>query len=57
MAAPHLTSDQFRQIGHRMVDFVADYMGSVQVWPVLSRDKPDEVLARLPDSASPAGYS
>ena len=53
--APHLTPEQFRVLGHRMVDFVADYMGSVQVWPVLSREKPGDVLARLPEHPPEVG--
>lgn len=53
--APHLTPDQFRALGHRMVDFVADYMDSVRVWPVLSQDKPGDVLARLPEHPPESG--
>jgi aromatic-L-amino-acid decarboxylase len=53
--APHLTPDQFRQLGRRMVDFVADYMESVRVWPVLSQDKPGDTLARLPEHPPETG--
>lgn len=52
---PHLSPEQFRALGHRMVDFVADYMDSVGVWPVMSQDKPGDVLARLPERPPETG--
>ncbi|VAX39004.1 Aromatic-L-amino-acid decarboxylase [hydrothermal vent metagenome] len=53
--APHLSPDEFRVLGHRMVDFVADYMGSVSMWPVKSQDNPGDVLTRLPESPPEVG--
>lgn len=52
---PHLTPEQFRALGHRMIDFLADYMGSVSVWPVMSRDAPGDVLSRLPEHPPETG--
>ncbi len=46
---PHMTPDEFRALGHRMVDLVADYMRTVERLPVLSKDVPGDVLARLPE--------
>ncbi|MFG0241955.1 MAG: pyridoxal-dependent decarboxylase [Phycisphaerales bacterium JB054] len=51
----HLTPEQFRELGHRMVDFLADYQASVGMWPVKSQDKPGDVLARLPESPPERG--
>lgn len=51
----HLTPEQFRELGHRMVDFLADYQGSVGMWPVKSQDEPGDVLARLPESPPERG--
>lgn len=52
---PHLSPEEFRRLGHRMVDFIADYMDSVSVWPVLSQDQPGDVLSRLPASPPQRG--
>ncbi len=45
---PHLSPDEFRALGHRAVDWIADYLRRVESLPVLSRAKPGEVAARLP---------
>jgi aromatic-L-amino-acid/L-tryptophan decarboxylase len=42
--------DQFREIGHRMVDWIADYWQSVESLPVRSMVQPGEVAAKLPSS-------
>lgn len=52
---PHLTPDQFRELGHRMVDYLAEYMQTVGARPVMSRDGPGDVLARLPASPPERG--
>ncbi|MDQ7014719.1 MAG: pyridoxal-dependent decarboxylase [Planctomycetota bacterium] len=52
---PHLSPEQFRELGHRMVDFLADYQASVGMWPVKSQDEPGDVLARLPESPPQRG--
>ena len=38
----------FRDHGHELIDWVADYMESVEKYPVMSRVKPGEILERLP---------
>ncbi len=45
---PHLSPDEFRTLGHRVVDWIADYMGRVESLPVQSRVRPGDVLAMLP---------
>ncbi len=47
----HMTPDQFRRWGHRVVDWIADYQERVQSFPVLSRVKPGDVRAALPGAA------
>jgi aromatic-L-amino-acid/L-tryptophan decarboxylase len=46
--APHMSPNQFRALGHRMVDWVAAYMERVADLPVLSQTTPGEVAAKLP---------
>ena len=46
-----MSPDQFRTLGHRMVDWVADYMERVESVPVASRARPGDLLAALPKSA------
>ncbi len=46
----HWNAELFRREGHRMVDWVAEYLdGGSRKHPVLSRVKPGDVAARLPD--------
>jgi len=44
----HMTSDDFRRHGHKMVDWIADYYSRIESYPVLSQAKPGEVRAGLP---------
>lgn len=38
----------FRKYGHELIDWVADYMETVETYPVMSRSKPGEIRASLP---------
>jgi len=51
-AVPHMTLDEFRAVGHRMVDWIAAYWENVETKPVLAQVKPGETAAKLPGSAS-----
>lgn len=46
----HMTPEQFRSLGHRMVDWIADYMARVERLPVRSTVEPGWVLGRLDQS-------
>ena len=48
MSSPHLTPEEFREHGHRVVDWIADYWSSVGERPVLAQVQPGEVAAALP---------
>jgi len=52
---PHMSSEQFRALGHRMVDWIAAYWERVETLPVMSQVKPGEVKAGLPGSAPELG--
>ncbi len=41
----------FRRHGHRLVDWIADYLEQVERYPVLSRVAPGEIAAALPSRA------
>jgi aromatic-L-amino-acid/L-tryptophan decarboxylase len=43
-----MTPEEFRQIGHRVVDLIADYRRDVGKRPVMARTRPGEVRAALP---------
>jgi len=53
----HMTPAEFRALGHRMVDWIADYMGRVDELPVCSRVEPGWVLARLPEHPPERGMA
>lgn len=40
--------DEFRQLGHQMVDWIADYLNGIEQYPVLSQIKPGDVKNKLP---------
>ena len=45
--------DEFRRHGHRVVDWMADYLANVGQYPVRAQVRPGEIAARLP-AAPPA---
>jgi aromatic-L-amino-acid decarboxylase len=52
-----MTPDEFRDLGHRMVDWIADYWDRVEQFPVLSQVRPGDVLAKLPLHAPEHGLA
>ena len=42
--------ESFRRYGHQLIDWIADYLAHTERYPVLSRVKPGEIKARLPQS-------
>ena len=41
---------EFRNYGHELVDWMADYLDGIEDYPVRSMVKPGEILAKLPDA-------
>jgi aromatic-L-amino-acid decarboxylase len=54
-AVPHLSPEEFRRLGHRMVDWIADYWGRLESFPVRAAVAPGEVAAKLPAHAPEEG--
>jgi aromatic-L-amino-acid decarboxylase len=52
---PHMTPEEFRTLGHRMVDRIAEYWKNIEQYPVLSKAKPGETAAKLPAHAPEMG--
>lgn len=50
-APGHLTPDAFRELGYRMVDWIADYWRTLEDRPVTPPTRPGEVEAALPAAA------
>ncbi len=48
MSVPHMTSEQFRSLGHELVDWIACYLDGVESLPVRPRVEPGEIAAMLP---------
>src|SRR5450755_640059 len=46
----HMTSEQFREHGKQIVDWIADYYGRIESLPVLSQVRPGEIRHSLPDN-------
>ena len=51
------TSDEFRRAGHRLIDWVADYLDGVDRYDVLSRVKPGDVERQFDTHAREEGQS
>jgi aromatic-L-amino-acid decarboxylase len=45
-----LPLNDFRRVGHEIVDWIADYLENTEQYPVLSRSKPGEIRAQLPQT-------
>jgi aromatic-L-amino-acid/L-tryptophan decarboxylase len=46
---------EFREWGHRLIDWVADYLEAPEPYPVLSSVRPNEILNALPSSGPETG--
>lgn len=44
----HMSAEEFREHGKRVIDWIADYMAGIESYPVRSRGRPGEVRAALP---------
>ena len=47
----HLSFDEFRRHGHELVDWVADYLETIEDRPITSDVKPGDIRAMLPETA------
>ncbi len=47
----HMTTDEFRKQGKKVIDWIADYYDQIEQYPVLSQVKPGEIRSNLPQSA------
>lgn len=53
----HMSPDQFRELGRKLVDYIAEYREKIASLPVLSKVRPGEIAARLPASPPSMGDS
>ena len=51
----HMTPEEFKKQGYKVVDWVANYMANVEKYPVLSQVKPGEIRSKLPAEAPEKG--
>jgi len=49
------TSDDFRAAGHKLIDWIADYIGGIDSYDVLSRVQPGDVAKQFADAPSREG--
>lgn len=54
-SVPHMKSEEFRKLGHQMVDWIADYWARMESFPVRAQVGPGEVLSKLPLHAPEQG--
>jgi aromatic-L-amino-acid decarboxylase len=47
--------EEFRRHGHRLVDWMADYLARIEQYPVRAQVRPAEIAGRLPPAAPAAG--
>jgi len=52
-----MSAEEFRRYGHRVVDWIADYLSNPQRYPVVSRARPGEIKNALPAAAPATGES
>ncbi len=51
----HMSPQEFREQGRKVIDWIADYYEQVERYPVLSQVKPGEITDSLPDAAPDSG--
>ena len=55
MTSPHMSPDEFRTVGHELIEWVASYMERVETLPVIPPVAPGDVRAQLPAAAPEQG--
>lgn len=50
-----MPAEEFRQFGHEIIDWIADYFEKMETFPVLSQIEPNSLKTQLPKSAPNAG--
>jgi len=45
--AQHMSTDEFRALGHELIDFIADYRDGIDRYPVLSQVAPGQVASQI----------
>jgi aromatic-L-amino-acid decarboxylase len=51
----HMTSEQFRSEGKKVIDWIADYYENIEKYPVLSQVEPGEIIVSLPEKPPQKG--
>ncbi len=51
----HMTTEEFRKEGKKIIDWIADYYEEIEKYPVLSQVKPGDIKALLPEKAPQKG--
>ncbi len=52
-----MEKDEFRRVGHELIDWIADYFDNIDALPVLAAVEPGDLKAKLPTSAPVQGES
>ena len=50
-----MTPEQFREMGHQLIDWIADYRQSIPALPVRAQVAPGEISAALPAAGRRGG--
>ncbi len=53
----HMSPEQFREEGKKIVDWIADYYSNIEKYPVLSQVAPGDIKNSLPDNPPQKGES
>lgn len=52
-----INPSEFREWGHKMVDWISDYYENIEEYPVKSQVAPGDIFKQIPDSAPASGES
>ena len=51
----HMSPEQFREEGKKLIDWIADYYEQIEKYPVLSQVQPGDITRQLPEKAPEKG--